>query len=348
MSSGPSGDKLIRVDMTSQSAEVVEFPDGWRLLGGRALSAQDPAGGVRSHLRSARARKRSGDGARRALRDRSAYLGPHLHRRQEPAHRRHQGGQCRRSAGAASDEARLQGHRRHRCRPGSRAAIRPRDQRRRDPGGSRRRVQGDVELRALRGAPRQVPEDRVLHLLRARRRARTPGCIRGLHRPGQPLPRPPRGARRSRRRDGEEGAQVRDGRSRSRPAAPARRSRRLRSALQELHQELPGRSPDVQEGHRRRGPRGERTAHLPVQEPHQRTVPRRRDTRWRPHQRELREARGQDAQLHDRLHREVQQHRPRRPGQVQDVGPRVRDPHAARLELRHRELGGRRRPRSPV
>jgi len=40
MSSGPSGDKLIRVDMTNQSAEVVEFPDGWRLLGGRALSAR--------------------------------------------------------------------------------------------------------------------------------------------------------------------------------------------------------------------------------------------------------------------------------------------------------------------
>jgi aldehyde:ferredoxin oxidoreductase len=40
MSAGPSGDKLIRVDMTRQSAEVVEFPEGWRLLGGRALSAK--------------------------------------------------------------------------------------------------------------------------------------------------------------------------------------------------------------------------------------------------------------------------------------------------------------------
>ena len=40
MSAGPSGDKLIRVDMTNQSVEVVEFPDGWRLLGGRALSAR--------------------------------------------------------------------------------------------------------------------------------------------------------------------------------------------------------------------------------------------------------------------------------------------------------------------
>ena len=40
MSAGPSGDKSIRVDMTNQTAEVVEFPEGWRLLGGRALSAK--------------------------------------------------------------------------------------------------------------------------------------------------------------------------------------------------------------------------------------------------------------------------------------------------------------------
>jgi aldehyde:ferredoxin oxidoreductase len=40
MSGGPSGDKLIRVDMTTQSAQVVEFPEGWKLLGGRALSAK--------------------------------------------------------------------------------------------------------------------------------------------------------------------------------------------------------------------------------------------------------------------------------------------------------------------
>jgi len=37
---GPSGDKIIYVDMTSQSAEVQEFPGAWRLLGGRALSAR--------------------------------------------------------------------------------------------------------------------------------------------------------------------------------------------------------------------------------------------------------------------------------------------------------------------
>ena len=38
--SGPSGDRMIRVDMTNQTAEAVPFPDEWKLLGGRALSAR--------------------------------------------------------------------------------------------------------------------------------------------------------------------------------------------------------------------------------------------------------------------------------------------------------------------
>jgi len=31
---------MIRVDMNDQSVEVVDFPDKWQLLGGRALSAK--------------------------------------------------------------------------------------------------------------------------------------------------------------------------------------------------------------------------------------------------------------------------------------------------------------------
>jgi len=38
--SGPSGDRLIRVDMTQQSVEITPFPEDWKLLGGRALSAR--------------------------------------------------------------------------------------------------------------------------------------------------------------------------------------------------------------------------------------------------------------------------------------------------------------------
>jgi aldehyde:ferredoxin oxidoreductase len=38
--SGPSGDKLIYVDMTNQTVEVKDFPDKWKILGGRALSAK--------------------------------------------------------------------------------------------------------------------------------------------------------------------------------------------------------------------------------------------------------------------------------------------------------------------
>ena len=34
MSGGPSGDRLIRVDMTSGTARVEPYPDAWKLLGG--------------------------------------------------------------------------------------------------------------------------------------------------------------------------------------------------------------------------------------------------------------------------------------------------------------------------
>jgi aldehyde:ferredoxin oxidoreductase len=37
---GPSGDRLIRVDMTEQTVSVVAFPEDWKLLGGRGLSAR--------------------------------------------------------------------------------------------------------------------------------------------------------------------------------------------------------------------------------------------------------------------------------------------------------------------
>jgi len=37
---GPTGDRMIRVDMSKQTTEIVPFPDDWKLLGGRALSAR--------------------------------------------------------------------------------------------------------------------------------------------------------------------------------------------------------------------------------------------------------------------------------------------------------------------
>ena len=33
-------EKMIRVDMTSQTASVEDFPEKWRMLGGRSLSAR--------------------------------------------------------------------------------------------------------------------------------------------------------------------------------------------------------------------------------------------------------------------------------------------------------------------
>jgi len=38
--SGPTGDRLLTVDMTSQTASFEPFPDAWKMLGGRALSAK--------------------------------------------------------------------------------------------------------------------------------------------------------------------------------------------------------------------------------------------------------------------------------------------------------------------
>lgn len=37
---GPTGDRLVRVDMTTQTARFEPYPDAWKLLGGRALSAK--------------------------------------------------------------------------------------------------------------------------------------------------------------------------------------------------------------------------------------------------------------------------------------------------------------------
>ena len=37
---GPTGDQLIRVDMTRETVRIEPHPDAWRLLGGRALSAR--------------------------------------------------------------------------------------------------------------------------------------------------------------------------------------------------------------------------------------------------------------------------------------------------------------------
>ncbi len=37
---GPTGDRMIRVDMTKQTASIEPYPDEWKLLGGRSLSAR--------------------------------------------------------------------------------------------------------------------------------------------------------------------------------------------------------------------------------------------------------------------------------------------------------------------
>ena len=53
--SGPSGDKMIHVDMSNQTVEVKDFPDEWKLLGGRASPPRSWApSAIPSAIRSAR------------------------------------------------------------------------------------------------------------------------------------------------------------------------------------------------------------------------------------------------------------------------------------------------------
>ena len=37
---GPEGDRLLHVDMTTQTVSFEDFPEEWKLLGGRGLSAK--------------------------------------------------------------------------------------------------------------------------------------------------------------------------------------------------------------------------------------------------------------------------------------------------------------------
>ena len=96
-------------------------------------------------------------------------------------------------------------------------------------------------------------------------------------------------------------------------------------------------------------PRREHAEHVPVQEPPWRArAPTRRPSTVRASSRPSRSA---VASMHNCMTGcivQVLEHRPRRRGQLQDERPRVRDADPARRQLRHRELGGRRRPRPPL
>ena len=37
---GPTGDRMIRVDMTNQTTSIEPYPEDWKFLGGRSLSAR--------------------------------------------------------------------------------------------------------------------------------------------------------------------------------------------------------------------------------------------------------------------------------------------------------------------
>ena len=344
---GPTGDQIIRVDMGNLTVKTEPFPDEWKLLGGRGLSARILLAGVQSEVRSARARERAGDRARRDLGHRGAHLGAHLDRRQEPAHERHQGSQRRRQPRPGPDEARLPRHRGEGPAEGPEQALRVSHV---TAEGATLVAADDCKGRwnyaLIDHLATQLSADRVVHLDRAGRRDDAQGRVGRVHRSGAGAPsRAPRRARRPRRGDGEQGPQVRGRRPGQGARAPARRAQGVHGALQEVHEGLSGRPADVQDGDQHGGRGGQHAQHLPVQEPHRRAVPRRRDARRQEHRRELRDARRRHAQLHDGLHRAVQQRGARQGRQVQDLRARVRDDHAARRQLR-RSRAGRTSPTS--
>ena len=348
--SGPTGDQFIRVDMTNLTATTEPFPDEWKLLGGRGLSARillkecnpkcDPLGpenvlvmapGVISGT-AAPTSGRISIGAKSPLTNgiKEANAGGNPGQDLMKL-----GYRCVVVKGQPKDRNKRYGL--HVTAEGVK----------RRPGG---RLQGPLELRADRAPRHAVPGDRRP----SSRSGRPARCmLKGASVACTDAEQSRHPARHAARGGlgavmGSKGLKyvaVDPGKARVRQPAAAQG---IHGALQELHAGLPGRPADVQDGDEHGGRRGEHAQHLPVQEPHRRAVARRRHARRQEHHRELRDARRRHAQLHDGLHREVQQRGARRERQVQDLRARVRDDHDARRQLRHQELGGRRGPRPAV
>ena len=193
-----SGDRMIRVDMTNQTASIEPFPDEWKLLGGRALSAKillaecDPTCDALGpdNLLVIAPGTMAGTSAPTSR--------SHLDWRQEPAHRRHQGGQRGRQPGPGPDEARLPLHDREGQARRRRQALRRRRHRRLGDGQGSQRHEGHVELRPDRSPGQELHGHGVVHQHRTGGGAAAHRRVRRLHRPGAGAPPgPSRRARRS-------------------------------------------------------------------------------------------------------------------------------------------------------
>ena len=95
----------------------------------------------------------------------------------------------------------------------------------------------------------------------------------------------------------------------------------------------PGQGTVSEVGHERGLCRSRRALHFSIQESGRGALSRCPYARRDAHRGELRRARRRHAQLHDGLHRQVQQRRPRQGWQLQDLRARIRNPHVARCEL---------------
>ena len=193
---GPTGDRLIRVDMTNQTATTEPYPDEWKLLGGRALSARILLRRVRPDLRRRSGRTTSScwrpaclAGTRRPdfwAASRSAGKSPLTGGIKEA----NAGGE----PGPGPHEARLSRRRREgparRPRASATRSTSPPTGRRSHPGD---RVQGQVELRADRGSRRDYSKTASFISIGPAGELKALGCLGGLHRPGAGSPpRPPR------------------------------------------------------------------------------------------------------------------------------------------------------------
>ena len=339
-------DKMIRVDMATQTATVEPFPAKWRLLGGRALSARilleecDPkceplgAGNVLVIAPGVLAGTSAPTSGRISI------------GAQEPADRRHQGSQRRRQPRPGSPEARL---------PRVIVTGKPADPNQRyglevDASGARvvaaDPFKGLWNYAACEKLYEKYPQSASFISIGPAGEMQLSGasvaCTDEKGRPARHAARGGLGAVM-----GSKGLKFVSVDAASSPSAAGGAQGLLR-VLEGVHQGVPGRTADVQDGHLLGRADREHAEHLPVQEPHGRPVAGRGEPRRRPHRRELRDARRRHAQLHDRLHRAVFERRPRQGRQLQDQRARVRDADDARRQLRHRQLGRRRRSRPPL
>ncbi len=233
---------ILRVNMTDLSTSWEPLPEGWALYGGRALTDAIVYNEVPADSDPLGPANALGVLARHARRDDGPQRRSSVRRRQEPAHRRHQGVELGRPGRALAGSSRHRGRRRHRqarrCERPLRAHDRGRPHRQ---ARARRRVGRSGQLRDRRRHRRDPPRGRPLRDRheRSRRRGARQG-LRHRHLRPQGLPEPLRRSRWPGRRDGQQGPQGHHRLRQGRKLPRARRQGRVRRGFEALHDRAQG------------------------------------------------------------------------------------------------------------